>query len=80
MGMPDVVTEPAQISAYSVGVLLNFSREYAMSWSFSARCVQTHALARVRPANERDSAADSRMRSVLTENGEHGARPTRIMA
>ncbi len=58
-------------SAYCAGVRPNFSRLHATSWSFSARCVC------IGTPYARASAADSRIRSRLTENGEHGATPTR---
>ena len=54
-------------SAYSAGVQPNFSRVYATSWSFSARCVCS------RTPCARASCAESRISSWLTEKGEQGA-------
>ena len=61
-------------SAKSPGRCPNRSSEKAMSSSFSARwvCIITPL--------SRASSAESRISSGLTENGEHGATPTRIIA
>ena len=66
-------TQPRS-SAYSAGVIPNFSRLYAMSLTFSARWVCSDT------RYSRASRAASRISSRLTENGEHGATTTRSIA
>jgi hypothetical protein len=66
-------TQPVP-SAYCAGVQPNFSREYATSRSLSARWVCMPA------SYAAASAADSRMRSRDTVNGEQGAAATRVIA
>ena len=52
----------------------NFSRLYATSFTFSARCVCSDT------PYCRASSAESRISSRLTENGEQGATTTRSIA
>ena len=61
-------------SAYSTGVAPNVSRQNSSSSRVSARCVCIRTPAR------RASAAESRISSAVTENGEQGATAIRTIA